>query len=87
MTSAQAARIRVLIARKEAQLATANTTYTKTVTSVEKYSFTSGGASQSVSRRTITELSKEVTRLEQELEALYRQLEGGTIANLNLRRH
>lgn len=87
MTSAQAARIRVLIARKEAQLVTVNANYTKTVSPMEKYSFSSGGASQSVSRRAIVEISKEQSRLEQEIEALYRQLEGGTLANLNLRRH
>jgi hypothetical protein len=79
--------ILALIAIKEAQLASVRTAYTEATTSIEKYSFSSGTASQSVSRKTMTELSAEEVRLQNEITALYRRLNGGSLVSTNLRRH
>jgi len=86
LTPAQEARVRELIAEKEAQLVTVRTAYTTAVSEVESYTFNSGSASQSVKRQKLETLSEEQQRLEDQLDSLYRKLEGGGLANMNMRR-
>lgn len=86
LTAEQEARVRELIEEKESQLTTVRTAYTTAVSEVESYTFNSGSASQSVRRQKLETLSQEQTNLENQIEALYRRLEGGGLANMNLRR-
>lgn len=88
ITSAERARIVAQINTKQAQLEAANAAYTAALSNVEiqTFRFDSGEGSQSTTRRKPAEISSEITRLESELNRLYRRLDGGGIVNMNLRR-
>lgn len=81
-------RLTAAISLKETQLAAANAAYTAALGSgdVESYQFDSKEGKQSTTLRSPSVIAKEVSRLEQELERLYRRLNGGGIVNLTLRR-
>lgn len=88
ISSTQRQRILAQIARLEAQLEKLYTTYSKMIESgVSSYKFDSGDGSQSTNYRSLTEVSTEIGRLESEIDALYRKLNGAGIANINMRRN
>ena len=85
-------RVKSKIARKEVQLDTLNKTYDKLIDpdgtgDIESYKFDSGTASQSAKLRNPEDVAKEISRLEKEIEALYRKLSGRGLVNQNMRRY
>lgn len=85
--AAERARIRALIATKEAQLNLLNATYNETATKeIHSYRFDSGEGSQQATRRKLNEISGEITKLEAEIRRLYRRLECGGLKKFVLRR-
>lgn len=88
LPSAIRARIIASITTKEAQLIVANAAYDAALSSadVEGYELDTKEGRQRTSLRSPSVISKEIARLESELERLYRRLEGGGLVNLNLRR-
>lgn len=81
-------RIKAKITAKEAQLTSAQAAYTAALASadVESYQFDSREGKQSTTLRSPSVIAKEIERLESDLDRLYRQLEGGGLVSMNLRR-
>lgn len=79
-------RMLAAIATREADLVALNTAYTEALTSYRSYKLDTGGAEQQMMQRQIKELSEERTKLEKEIDALYRKLEGRGITSLKMRR-
>jgi hypothetical protein len=82
------ARINAQITTKELQLAAANTAYTAALENaeVQGYVFDSGEGKQATTRRKPAEIRKEITQLENEINALYARLSGTGVCTMNLRR-
>lgn len=89
LSATELARIQAQITAKEAQLAAANDAYTAALTDghIQSYKFDSGEGSQQTTRRRPSDLAAEVNRLEQDLNRLYRRIDGGSgVVTMNLRR-
>lgn len=88
LTDARRARIKARITQKEAQLTALNTSYDAAISKSEisQYRFDSGEGSQSAKRRDPADILKSIASLESQLEYLYRQLNGGGLVRMNLRR-
>lgn len=76
------------ITAKEIQLAAANAAYDLAIGSsdVESYSLDTKEGKQATTLRSPTVLQKIIQQLENEIDRLYRKLDGGGIVNMNLRR-
>ena len=86
ITSARKTRLETRIANKEAMLeklydATENWDNTKS------YTFDSGEGRQSTVYHNIAEVERVISRLESQIDRLYRELLGHSVANVNLRRY
>ena len=87
LSAAEIARIRALIATKEAQLSLANATYEKLLAQdTEEYRLNTGEGSQWATKRKIAALSDEITKLESAIDQLNRKLRAGGIVSVVLRR-
>ena len=76
------------IETKEAQLDTLNETYQEALETgkLEEFRFDSGEGSQRVMYRSIKELTDVIANLEAQINLLYRELNGGSMVVMNLRR-
>lgn len=81
-------RIQASITAKESQLALARTAYERLLTDgdTESYLFDSREGKQATTLRSPSVLAKEITRLEAEIDRLYRRASGTGLVNMNLRR-
>ena len=91
LSSTRRTRIRARIAQKEVQLTAANAAYDASLADgdVSKYRLDTGGGAggeQEVALRSPSVLLQQIQILESQLDRLYRQLEGGGLVNMNLRR-
>lgn len=85
-TASRKAAIEAKITKKEAQLLKLETAYDEASTQIAEYRFDSGEGSQRTEYRGLGEISKEMERLEKEIDALQRKLLGIGVVNMNLRR-
>lgn len=88
ITSTQRAIIQARLDKKEAQLSALNDAYDESIENfgIKSFKFDSGEGSQSTTFRGPEEISREINRLETEINRLRRRLSGTGIVNLNLRR-
>jgi predicted nucleic acid-binding Zn-ribbon protein len=87
LTAAQRAAIQARIDTATAQLAIANATYTTLLgQDTEEYKFNSGEGAQWAVKRKLSEVEKQITRLEARIDALNRQLSDTGLVNITLRR-
>jgi len=87
ITPARRTQLLTKISRLESQLETLYTAYETMISSgVSSYKFDSGEGSQSTNYRSLKEVSNEIERIESQIEKAYKQLNGGGIVNMNLRR-
>lgn len=85
ITPARKARLQARLTSKQTyleQLYTARENFDE----VESYSFDSGEGRQQTKFRSISEVVKEITKIEAEIERLYREIEGTNIVSVNVRR-
>lgn len=85
ITPARKERLQSRLASKETyldQLYTARDNFDE----VESYSFDSGEGRQQTKFRSISEVAKEITKVEAEIDRLYREIEGTNIVSVNVRR-
>ncbi len=88
MSTNKRARLLAQLEKKEAQLLKAETAYDTLLDSgdIESYSFDSGEGRQSTKRRALDSLEKTIDRLEAQIDALVRRLQGTGIMNITLSR-
>lgn len=87
ISNTQRAEIIAAINKKGAQLAIAEAAYERLLArDTESYRFDSGEGSQQAKSRKISDLADQIDRLESQIAALYRKLNGSGIVNMNLRR-
>lgn len=91
LSTKRRARLQARITLREAQLVAANAAYDASLTDadVSKYRLDTGGGAggeQETALRSPAVLLGMVNALESQLDRMYRQLEGGGIVNMNLRR-
>lgn len=78
--------ILALIEKKTAQLTALETVYAEAMIAQSEYRFDSGDGSQRTMMRPLGEISREITRLETEIDGLNRKLSGTGLCNICLRR-
>lgn len=75
------------LAKKEAQLEKAYIAYDKLIeNNNESYRFDSGEGSQSTKKRSLSDLSAEISRLESEIDGICRKLKGYGLTTIKLNR-
>ena len=86
ITSSTRTRILERIAVKEAALSAADDAYTAALTEVEEYRLATGEGTQQMKYRDLKSIEDTISRLEAQIDALHRRLDGKGLANFNLRR-
>jgi len=86
ITSSTKTRLEARLAVKIAQLEKADEAYDASLTEVEEYRLNTGEGTQQMKYRDLKGLEDTISRLEAQIDAIYRRLEGKGIMNLNLRR-
>jgi uncharacterized coiled-coil DUF342 family protein len=86
LSSSRRATLIARIEKKEAQLASLETAYDALIHEIDEYKFNSGEGNQQVKYKSLKQISDEITRLEAEIDSLWRKLNGRGIVNMNLRR-
>ena len=80
-------RIRARLRAKETQLENAYSTFERLLAEdVERYRFDSGDGSQLARRRNLDELRRQISTLENEIDALYNRLNRQGLTTVTLRR-
>ena len=86
ITQARKTRLQDRITKKETYLASLYSLQ-ENFDSVESYRFDSGEGSQQTKFRSLSEVTREIQKLETQIDRLYRELQGHNIVNVNLRRN
>jgi multidrug resistance efflux pump len=86
ITQSTRTRLEARLAVKEAQLAEADTAYSAALTEVKEYRLNTGEGTQQMEYRDLKGLEDTITRLEAQIEAIYRRLSGKGLVNFTLRR-
>lgn len=87
LSSSRIAQLKARLTKKLVQETAANLLYDELLTdSNESYRFDSGEGSQQAKARKLSEVQKQISTLESEIDRLQNKLSGKGIVNMNLRR-
>ena len=85
ITSARKTRLQNRITAKETYLASLYSMQ-ENFDDVESYAFDSGEGRQQTKFRSLADVTREIQKLESQIDRLYRELQGLSIVNINIRR-
>lgn len=87
LSSSRRAQLNARLTQKNTQLTAANALYEQLLADpTASYRFDSGEGMQQTASKKLAEVSKQISKLETEVDRIQRQLGGGGIVNLNMRR-
>ena len=85
LSNTRRAELKAQLAKKEAQLARLETAYESGSTEVEGFTLDTGEARQTAKYRSLSEVGKEIDRLESQIARIRGKLRGTGLMNMNLR--